>query len=150
MSLKILQQISYLLHLVYDLVQYKYELTAESTSLMINCLLIGKTMMGRTDTLMLLGLSLRKALGDLYGKSSQVPVISTYVMDVTLKILRHQRISLVLISCFFHYSGFVIYAFLYCLLQKIHSQYQYKHSDLYVIHGFQITSASPSGFRLKF
>lgn len=60
MSLKILQQISYLLHLVYDLVQYKYELTAESTSLMINCLLIGKTMMGRTDTLMLLGLSLRK------------------------------------------------------------------------------------------
>lgn len=46
-------------------------------------------MMGRTDTLMLLGLSLRKAMGEggLSEKSPLVPVTSSYMMDVTLEIL---------------------------------------------------------------
>lgn len=63
MPLRMWQQICYLLHLVYDLVQYNYELREESTCLMISCLLIWKTMIGRTDILMLLRLSLRKVLG---------------------------------------------------------------------------------------
>lgn len=103
--------------MVYDVVQCNYKLIEGATSLIVNNLLIREMVIGRTHTYMFLGLSLRKALEDLSEKSPQVPATSSYEMDaVALEIFRHQRISLVLISCFFHNIWFVIDVFLYWVL----------------------------------
>lgn len=109
---RVWQQICHLLHLVYDLVQYKYELTEESTCLMINCLLIWKTMIGRTDILMLFRLTWEKFWGPVWE-------ISTRSCDFLIcdgccfRNFKAPEDFRRFESCFFHYIGFIIYAFFY-------------------------------------